>query len=200
MTSTISRFLFDFLNKPLLLIRLFVFVFIAGGTTQLIAAETFPSTLEFSSNSLQKQGVGKRKKAFLSLYTAGLYLGENSDDGAAISAADEPMAIRLNIVSGLISSKKMKSALWDGFEKATKGDLEPIKSEIELFASGFADEIVKKDVFDLVYLPGDGVEVLKNGQSKVTVSGLAFKQALFGIWLSDDPIQASLKRAMLGAK
>jgi len=33
---------------------------------------------------------------------------------------------------------------------------------------------------------------------KVQVPGLAFKQALFGIWLSDDPVQDSLKEAMLG--
>jgi len=200
MTSTIPRIRCGFLMQPLFLVRLFAFAFIASSVTPLIAAEVFPSSLEFSNNSLQKQGVGKRKRAFLSLYSAGLYLETKSDDGGVISAADEPMAIRLNIVSGLISSKKMKSALWDGFGKATKGDLEPIKSEIELFASAFADEIVKKDMFDLVYLPGSGVEVLKNGQSKVVVPGLAFKEALFRIWLSEDPIQASLKKAMLGAK
>ncbi len=200
MIFRLTHYFFALLTQPLRLVRLVVFAFIVAGATPLFAAEIFPSSLAFSSNSLQKQGEGKRKKAFLSLYRAGLYLKTKNDDGVAISAADEAMAVRLNIVSGLISSKKMKSALWDGFEKSTKGNLEPIKSEIELFASGFADEIVKKDVFDLIYLPGKGVEVLKNGESKVTVPGLIFKQALFGIWLSDDPIQASLKKAMLGAK
>jgi len=27
---------------------------------------------------------------------------------------------------------------------------------------------------------------------------MAFKQALFGIWISDKPVQKSLKKAMLG--
>jgi hypothetical protein len=41
------------------------------------------------------------------------------------------------------------------------------------------------------------VQVLKNGESRANVSGLAFKQALFGIWLSDNPIQKLLKAAVL---
>jgi len=171
-----------------------------GMVTPSFSAEVFPTTLELAGSSLLKQGVGKRKKAFLSLYQAGLYTKAKRSDAAAIVSADEAMAIRLNIVSGLISAEKMNTALRDGFNQSTGGKVAPIQSEIDLFASGFAEEISKKDVFDLIYLPGSGVEVVKNGQSKVTVSGLAFKQALFGIWLSDNPIQASLKKAMLGGK
>ena len=48
------------------------------------------------------------------------------------------------------------------------------------------------------YEPGKGVSVIRNGTVKVTVEGLDFKKALFGIWLSDDPIQDSLKEEMLG--
>jgi hypothetical protein len=86
----------------------------------------------------------------------------------------------------------------EGFNKSTGGDTDSIAEEIEQFKMGFSDEIVKRDTFDLVYQPGKGVEVIKNGESKVTVGDLTFKQALFGIWLSDDPVQKSLKKALLG--
>ena len=55
-------------------------------------------------------------------------------------------------------------------------------------------------MFDLVYLPGEGVRVLKNGEQKDTVGGLEFKKALFGIWLSDKPAQEDLKEKMLGQR
>ncbi|HMP05316.1 MAG TPA: chalcone isomerase family protein, partial [Lacipirellulaceae bacterium] len=58
--------------------------------------------------------------------------------------------------------------------------------------------IVKGDVFDLVYLPARGVTVLKNGQRVGAIQGLAFKQALFGIWLSNRPADESLRVALLG--
>ena len=86
----------------------------------------------------------------------------------------------------------------EGFNKSTGGKTAAIADKIEMFKSGFSDEIVKQDTFDLVYQPGEGVEVIKNGESKVTVDGLDFKQALFGIWLSDNPVQKSLKKALLG--
>jgi hypothetical protein len=92
----------------------------------------------------------------------------------------------------------MISAMTEGFEQATGGNTSEIDDKIKLFTSGFSDEINKQDVFDLNYQPGSGVEVVKNGESKVVVPGLPFKQALFGILLSHEPVQASLKEDLLG--
>jgi hypothetical protein len=49
----------------------------------------------------------------------------------------------------------------------------------------------------MVYLPNQGVSVSKNGKLMGTVVGAKFKQALFGIWLSDKPADADLKQALL---
>lgn len=162
------------------------------------AQEGISPTLTVDSGELVLNGDGLRKKAFVSLYRCGLYLEQSGSDAAAIISADAPMALRIVIQSRLISSKKMQTAMTDGFNKSTGGNTAAIADKIELFQSGFSDEIVKQDKFDLIYQPGNGVEVVKNGESKVTVGGLDFKQALFGIWLSDDPVQKSLKKALLG--
>ena len=53
-------------------------------------------------------------------------------------------------------------------------------------------------MFELVYVPGDGVRVIKNGKLGDTIGDRAFKEALFGIWLGDEPAQGSLKDDMLG--
>lgn len=196
--STDSEYL-----KPIRILSLMVLAMLVGLGVSIKPAqanEVFPPSLELADSSLINQGVGTRKKAFLSLYKAGLYLKETNGDAAAIINADDTMAIRLQIVSKLISAKKMRSAMRDGFDQSTGGNVTPIQDGIDLFATGFSDEIKKQDVFDLIYDPAKGVEVIKNGTSKVTVPGLKFKQALFGIWLSNDPIQDSLKQAMLGAK
>ena len=37
----------------------------------------------------------------------------------------------------------------------------------------------------------------KNGKFKGVVAGLEFKKALFNIWLSNNPADANLKKAML---
>jgi len=50
----------------------------------------------------------------------------------------------------------------------------------------------------LAYEPGVGTHLMNGDESVSVIPGLEFKQALFGIWLSDKPAQASLKKKMLG--
>jgi hypothetical protein len=157
-----------------------------------------PESLEVGKSKLILNGAGVRSKFFMDLYVGGLYLQNKSNNPKEIIEADEPMAIRLHIISSLITSKKMENATREGFENATEGNIEPIKSQIEKFISVFQEKIDEDDIFDMIYSPGKGVEVYKNGESKSTIEGLAFKQALFGIWLSDKPAQKSLKEEMLG--
>jgi hypothetical protein len=51
-----------------------------------------------------------------------------------------------------------------------------------------------------VYVPGKGVNVLKNGKYQDTIGDLAFKQALFGIWLAETPVDDDLKSELLGQR
>jgi len=155
-------------------------------------------SIQVAEQSLALNGAGIRSKFFLNLYVGALYLNEKSTDAEKLISADEAMTIRLYITSSLIDGEKMSEATLDGFVKSTGGNLAPIQKEVELLIGAFRDAVENNDVFDLQYLPGTGVSVLRNGETKVVVPGLAFKQALFGIWLSEDPVQDDLKEGMLG--
>ncbi|KAA1173726.1 chalcone isomerase [Marinobacter salinexigens] len=159
-----------------------------------------PDTYSAMDTELKLNGAGTRSKWFMDLYVGGLYVPETISDGQAVINADEPQAITLHIISGMITSDRMTSATLEGFEASTGGKMEGIQSDIDQFMKVFQEEIKEGDVFDLVYLPGKGVEVLKNGKLKDTVGDLAFKKALFGIWLSDEPAQKDLKKKMLGQR
>lgn len=159
-----------------------------------------PDTYTAMGQELKLNGAGTRSKWFMDLYVGGLYVPEKINDGQAIINADEPQAITLHITSDMITSERMTEATMDGFKASTDGDLSAIQSEVDQFLSVFQEEIKTGDVFDLVYLPEEGVRVLKNGEVRDTVGGLAFKKALFGIWLSDKPAQEDLKEKMLGQR
>ena len=139
-----------------------------------------PDTYSAMDTELKLNGAGTRSKWFMDLYIGGLYVPETIDDGQAIINADEPQAITLHIISGMITSDKMKSATMEGFENSTGGDLAAIKDDVDAFLDVFSEEIKDGDVFDLVYLPGEGVRVLKNGKERATIGDLEFKKALFG--------------------
>lgn len=159
-----------------------------------------PDTYSAMGQELQLNGAGTRSKWFMNLYVGGLYVPEKVSDAEAVIAADEPQAITLRITSGMITSERMTEATMEGFQAATDGDLSGIQAEVDRFMAVFQEEIQEGDVFDLVYLPNAGVQVLKNSEQRDTVGGLAFKKALFGIWLSDKPAQKDLKEKMLGQR
>ena len=158
---------------------------------------TLPATLKASEKELIVNGGGLREKYFLDLYVGGLYLTSKSSDADAIIAADEAMAIRIEIVSKMISSDKMIDAIDDGMENSTGGKTDALSSEIALFKEAFSEEIVVGDIYDIVYIPGTGTIVYKNNKKIKTIKGLKFKQATFGIWLCDDPADDNLKEGML---
>lgn len=172
----------------------------APATALTVEGVDLPDTYSAMDTELKLNGAGTRSKWFMDLYVGGLYVPETIDDGQAIINADEPQAITLHIISGMITSDKMKSATMEGFENSTDGDLSAIQDDVDTFLDVFSEEIQDGDVFDLVYLPGEGVRVLKNGEERATIGDLEFKKALFGIWLSDEPAQEDLKEKMLGQR
>ncbi|ETR72606.1 MAG: hypothetical protein OMM_01594 [Candidatus Magnetoglobus multicellularis str. Araruama] len=181
---------------------LITLVFI-GLTGSLAFAEKFgdvdiPSTLAAGKQQLVLNGAGYRTKFFMKIYVGALYLSEKSSDQNAIINANKPMAIKMHIISGLISSAKMIKAVETGFENATGGNVAPIEKEKNQLLALFKEEIKVGDIYDLIYTPNEGVRALKNGKEKGLIKGLPFKKALFGIWLCDSPADKYLKRSMLG--
>lgn len=163
-----------------------------------IAGITLPANLEYGEQKMSLNGAGVREKFWMDMYAGGLYLSNKSSNANQIINADEAMAIRLHIVSKMITSKRMVDAVNEGFENSTNGNTGPLSSEINKFISFFEAEINKGDIFDIVYLPNSGVKVYKNKKELGTIQGMNFKKALFGIWLSDKPADSNLKKAMLG--
>ena len=167
-----------------------------------VAGVDMPDTMDAGGTQLVLNGAGVRTKRIVmnvDIYVGGLYLQERSSDAKAIIAADEPMAMKLHMVSKLITSERMEEATTEGFDNATGGNTAPIQQHIDAFMAVFKEKIVPDDVFDIAYVPEQGVVVHKNGKpSGVVDGGLPFKQALFAIWLGDKPAHEGLRDGMLG--
>jgi hypothetical protein len=154
--------------------------------------------MNLEGQSLVLNGAGTRVKMFMDMYVGALYLEKKSTNASEIMNSKEGAAIKLNIVSGLITSEKMISAINEGFENATGKKTAPLKAKIDKFKGFFKEEIKKGDVFIIINVPNEGVVVYKNGVKKGSIDGHDFKKALFGIWLCDKPADKDLKDEMLG--
>lgn len=184
--------------KRLLIIFLAVLMMAPLASAAQIGTVTLPDSLTAGTDTLLLNGAGFRKKLFIKVYAGGLYLKQKSTDARTIINADAPMAIRMHFVYDGVSSKKLINGWNEGFNNATGGNVAPIKTEIDQFNALFKEEAKKNDIYDIVYMPNEGVRVFIKGEVKETIKGLDFKKALFGIWLGEKPADAKLKKGMLG--
>jgi len=163
-----------------------------------VGGKNLPDTITVGKDTLQLNGAGVREKWFMDIYAGGLYLKNKSSDANQIMNADEPMAIRMVVISGLMTQEKMVAALNEGFEKSTGGNIDAFRDKIDKYIAGHAGEIVADNVIEYQYIPGEGTSVFRNGEKRTTIDGLDFKKAVMGIWLCDEPAQERLKEKMLG--
>lgn len=171
---------------------------IAGMTST--AADVSPAqNITIDGETLTLNGSGTRNKFFMQMYIGSLYLSSSTNDAPWIIAADDNMAIVLDITSGLITSEKMSNAVIEGFEKSLGKGYGAMEPRIDAFISSFSEKISDGDRFVLGWHKSrQSVVIRKNGVEINTVDGLDFKQALFAIWLGDRPAEKKLKQGMLG--
>ena len=180
--------------------KFFVFIFLSIGlfSAPIYSAGEIPKTIEYLDSKLFLNGHGTRVVFFMKVYKGSLYLENKSSDAKSIVNSDSPMAIRIDVTSEMVTADAMKKALSDGLEKSTNNNTSPISKELKQLSSSFNSSVSSGDYFEFIFIPEIGTHVLKNNELVELIPGLIFKKAFFGIFLSDNPIQKNLKKAMLG--
>lgn len=162
-----------------------------------IGGVVLPETLKAGEEKLLLNGAGLRRKFFVKIYAAGLYLPQKSRNAAAVVNADEPMAIRMHFIYDGISPEQLVETWNEGFKAATGDKTGPIQAEIERFNGFFTETVHKDDVYEIIYTPDKGVRLYIQDRLMGVIPGIAFKRALFGIWLGDEPADGGLKSGMM---
>lgn len=165
-----------------------------------IEGVTLPGVLGRNGKLLSLNGGGVRNSSFIDVYVAGLYVKTISKKATDIINADEPMAVRIQIISSMVTKERMSETIKEGFLESTNGNIKPIEKEVEMILQVFnSDDIKVGDYFDIWYFPNEGVIAWKNGvKYDILIPGLTFKKYLFGIWLGKNPVDFPLKDKMLG--
>jgi len=143
-------------------------------------------------------GAGIRTKAIFKVYVGSLYVPAKVPDLAGVLAKG-PRRVQMNLLRNL-SADDLVNALVDGLkENNTEAEMAAVKPQQDQLATIMKafGEVKEGNVVTLDFVDGATV-VGFNGAPKGSIPGEAFNKALTKIWLGDKPIQADLKKAMLG--
>ena len=157
--------------------------------------------VKLGSSELQLNGAGMRTKAFFKVYVAGLYLAEKKTSVADVLALPGAKRVSMRMMREL-SAKQLTDALDEGIRDNTpSAERQALKDRLaELTATRTALGAAKEgDVIALDWVPESGTRVVLNGEAKgKAIAGEDFYRALLRIWLGDNPVSGSLKKALLG--
>ena len=134
-------------------------------------------------------------KAIIKGLAAGLYLDEAA--GPQDVLADVAKRVEIEYFWGL-KGKTIAAAL----EKPLAENLSPEKlaqfqRDIDRLHAAMVD-VKPGDRYALTYLPGVGTWLSHNGKTLATVPGAEFAACYFSIWFGERPMDARLKRQLLG--
>lgn len=157
-----------------------------------------PDKASVGGRELVLNGAGVRTRVVFKVYVGSLYLPQPAKDAAGV-LAQSPRRIRLDLLRSL-SADQLADALLDGLkDNNTAAELEAVKAEsAQMVAAmkGFGD-VKEGNVVTLDFVDGSTLIGLDD-KLRATIAGEAFNKALMRVWLGDKPVQADLKRAMLG--
>jgi len=172
-------------------------------TAAVMAAEVAGVKIEDKASvggkELVLNGAGVRTRAIFKVYVGSLYLPAKTANPQSALAAG-PRRIQLNLLRTL-SADQLVDALVEGLKaNATPQELDTVKTQTAELVSIMKTfgEVKENDVVTIDFADG-ATKIGLNGAGKGVIVGEAFNRALIKVWLGDNPVQADLKRAMLGS-
>lgn len=164
-----------------------------------VAGVKIDEQIKVGSNELVLNGAGLRTRVFVKVYIGALYVTQKATTPAGLLDASSPRRMNLRMLRD-IDAETLYNALRDGLkDNNSEAELAALKGPVDRFA-----EIMKKigtakngDTVAIDFT-ADGVGVSLNGEARGKVASAPFARALLKVWIGDNPVDASLKKALLG--
>jgi hypothetical protein len=155
-----------------------------------------PEAVSAAGRELRLNGMGVfKEKTFFKVYVVGLYLEKPTADERSAITTDEAKRIVLVILRD-VSRDMFVQAVETAIMRNSGLAMPVLRARLDLLEEALP-ALKKGNVLDFTYLPGTGTLMRGQGQA-MTIQGKDFADALFSAWLGSKPVNASLKRKLLG--
>jgi len=166
-----------------------------------IAGVRVEEQVRLGATELQLNGAGIRTRIVFKVYVGALYLPEKKSAGAEVLVLKGAKRVSMTMLRDL-TAHQLTDALQDGIRaNHSPTELAALKGRVEELVAvmneiGSAKE---RTVIALDFLPDSGTRITVDGAARgKPIPGEDFYAALLRIWLGDKPVDADLKKAMLG--
>jgi hypothetical protein len=136
-----------------------------------------------------------RYKVVFKGYVAALYLEPETPSARVLE--DVPKRLEIEYFWAIKAADFARATDQGIARNVGAAALEALRPRIQQLNALYQD-VEPGDRYALSYAPGRGTELARNGEVLGSVPGADFAAAVFAIWLGDAPLDAELKRRLLG--
>jgi len=156
---------------------------------------TAPPTIQVEGKTLNLMGMGLRKKLWLKIYLASLYLESPTADAQQAIASEQTKRVQMNMLRDL-ERGKIVEAVQQGFERNAGEQMPRLQERLDRFLRAIPD-LKGGQTIVITYFPGRGTLIKPGLGEEVAIPGKDFADALFSVWLGKSPVDDELKQEML---
>jgi hypothetical protein len=180
-------------------IALLLFVFPAHARE--IDGVAVPETLTLAGEkaTLALNGAGLRTRYLARVYVVGLYLAQPASQAEAVFDSKAARVIGIHMRRDTDSEQIATAFLNSVAKNHDRTEMQALQDRLSQFKLMMPD-MKRNDVLRLEFTASGETRVVFNNQPKGTLKGADFQRALLRIWLGGKPVDADLKRTLLGAR
>jgi Chalcone isomerase-like len=164
-----------------------------------VAGVKLDDSVKVEGVDLVLNGAGVRSKYFVKVYVGALYTPQKITQARSVIQVNAARRMNLHMLRGMDAQ-----SLTDALEEGLRGNLSAEESSASKPALdeliGIMKRLDKLSTGDSVVIDmnAQSVSVSLNGRSVGKVQRTSLANALLRIWLGDNPVDSSLKSALLG--
>jgi hypothetical protein len=186
------------MTMKIMLVSLFCSVALNSQSVEIKGVKV-EETAQVGDSALVLNGAGMRVKLMFKVYVAGLYLTQKLNDTYAVINDAGNKRISMHFLRN-VNADALLGGMNDGFtDNNTKADMAAIAPQMQAFRQMMTSAKEVKEGDEIVLdLTSTGTQVNLNGKLLGNIDGEAFNRALLRVWLGNKPVDAPLKKALLG--
>ena len=164
-----------------------------------IGGANLADTATAGGQNLVLNGGGIRKKFFIKVYAAGLYLPTKQTSPERILATDAPRQMVMHFLYG-VDKGKIAEAWQEGLEANTPNASPAVKQAFSTLSS-WMEDMEKGEHIVMTYVPGAGTTVEVKGTVKGVLPDKGVADAILATWIGPEPGPGEdFKKAVLGGR
>lgn len=162
-----------------------------------IGGATLSDSVTAGGQTLVLNGGGVRRKFFIKVYAAGLYLPARQTSPERILATDAPRQMVMHFLYD-VDKEKIAEAWQEGLEANTPNASAAVKQAFSTLAS-WMEDMEKGERIVMTYVPAAGTTVEVKGQVKGVLPDKGVADAILATWIGPKPGPGNaFRKALLG--